>query len=179
MRSILILLTVFGACLTIKAQTVLPVNGSSLMQPTFHQNNPLNDSTALAKKWSVTGYSGISAGTSFFNAGRANFLAAQTGLQLNRRINNNLYAFAGVAAGPALFNFNRPLNNTDGQKNYMSSPMFGANRWGLNAGLQAGLMYVNDARTFSISGSIGVSNRSYPFYPAAGIPAQSPAFLRQ
>ena len=45
--------------------------------------------------------------------------------------------------------------------------MFNANTLGIYPGIHAGVMYVNDAKTFSISGSIGVSNTSYPFYPAA------------
>ncbi|MBA4166506.1 MAG: hypothetical protein H0X41_03005, partial [Chitinophagaceae bacterium] len=33
------------------------------------------------------------------------------------------------------------------------------------SGAEAGLLYINDARTFSISGSVHVDRTSYPFYP--------------
>jgi hypothetical protein len=38
------------------------------------------------------------------------------------------------------------------------------NAFGMYTKFEAGLMYVNDARTFSISGSIGVSKTNFPYY---------------
>jgi hypothetical protein len=38
--------------------------------------------------------------------------------------------------------------------------------FGLNSRVDIGLMYINDARTFSISGSIGVERGTYPVYPS-------------
>jgi hypothetical protein len=35
---------------------------------------------------------------------------------------------------------------------------------GLNAGVQAGLIYTNDAKTFSISGSVELQKSNYPVY---------------
>jgi hypothetical protein len=37
----------------------------------------------------------------------------------------------------------------------------------LNAGVQAGLIYTNDAKTFSISGSVELERGSYPVYQPA------------
>jgi len=36
--------------------------------------------------------------------------------------------------------------------------------FGINSRVDIGLMYINDARTFSISGSIGVERAAYPVY---------------
>ena len=124
----------------------------------------LNDSNALQKKWSVSMYSGVMAGTAW-NSGRTSFLAPAIGLQLNRRLNNNLYAFAAVSTGPPFFYSGQAYTHLDYHNNFMTTPAFNSNQWGINTGIQAGLMYVNDAKTFSISGSIGVSNGTYPFRP--------------
>jgi hypothetical protein len=157
------------------AQTPLP--GSSLhdaQQDPFNHYSLLNDSNHVQKNWSVSSYVGMGAGVGFFNGGNTAFLPAQIGLRLNRRLTNNLYAFAGVTAAPAFFNFNRSFSNTDLHNNYMAVPGFNAS--GIYSGIQAGLMYVNDAKTFSISGSIGIG-RSYPFYPATSLNTQKqPAF---
>jgi hypothetical protein len=85
-------------------------------------------------------------------------------LQLSRPLNKNLYAFAGVSAAPVFFSFNhlymqQPVLNPS----YHNLPM--GNAFGLNSRVEAGLMYINDAKTFSISGSIGVDRTSYPVYP--------------
>ena len=125
----------------------------------------LNDSNALQKKWSVSMYSGVMAETGWWNNGRTSFLAPAIGLQLKRRLNNNLYAFAAVSTGPAFFYGGQTFNQVDYHNNFMTTPAFNNNQWGINTGIQAGLMYVNDAKTFSISGSIGVSNATYPFRP--------------
>jgi hypothetical protein len=164
---IIIFILAFISFISAQAQTQLPAGSMNLTQQhPFNHYSLLNDSNHLQKKWSVSGYVGIAAGVGFFNGRNAAFLPApQIGLQLNRRLNNNLYAFAGVYAAPAFFNFNRPFSNADLHNNYMVNPGFNANGLGIYSGIQAGLMYVNDAKTFSISGSIGISNSS-PFYPA-------------
>jgi hypothetical protein len=167
---ILIIIIAFSSFISVQAQTPLPFSGMNYSQQGAFNHHPLlNDSNHLQKKWSVTGYGGIGAG--FFNGGIAAFFPAQIGLQLNRRINNNLYAFAGVAATPVFLNFNRTLSSADMHSNYISAPGFNTHGLGVYSGIQAGLMYVNDAKTFSISGSIGISNSS-PFYPANRISTQ-------
>lgn len=61
--------------------------------------------------------------------------------------------------GPA---FTNPLMNSSYPGNYLSNPY----SFGINTGIEMGLMYINDARTFSISGSIGIERDSYPVYPS-------------
>jgi hypothetical protein len=53
----------------------------------------------------VSKYTGISTSFSFFKGGNATIVSAPLGLQLNRRLNNNLFAFAGVSAAPSYVNF--------------------------------------------------------------------------
>ncbi|HEX5667512.1 MAG TPA: hypothetical protein VFX73_01850 [Chitinophagaceae bacterium] len=142
----------------------------------YAQRNPLSyvdpviDSNLTKKKWSLHKYSGISASYSFFNGGSASIFSVPLGLQLNRQLNNNLYAFAGISAAPSYINFNRSFINADIRK-------YNTNNLALYSRFEAGLMYVNDERTFSISGSIGVERNSYPVYPyynRTGLPKQQP-----
>lgn len=145
----------------LKAQSFIP--GSFIdnaYRGSFANNIHLNDSTAK-KKWFVSKYSGISTSFTFFKGGNATVVAAPMGLQLNRRLNNNLYAFAGVSVAPAYVSFHSSfMNNNVNKLNANNS--FNANSLGLYSRAELGLMYVNDERTFSISGSIGIERNSYP-----------------
>jgi len=155
------------SCISLQAQIGLPVSGINYAQPgAFGHYTLLNDSNSLHIKWSVTPYAGVSTSWLFLNRGNATIFSAPMGLQVNRRLNNNLYAFAGVAAAPAYFNFNRSAINADANKNFLAAPRFNTNGFGISSRIEAGLMYVNDDKTFSISGSIGIERNNYPFYPA-------------
>jgi hypothetical protein len=124
-----------------------------------------HDST-LYKKWSLTPYAGFSTSFLRYNGGGAMIFSAPMGLQLNRRLNNNLYAFAGVSVAPAYVNFNQAAFRTANTQGFLpNNGLF--NPHGLNYSTRAelGLMYVNDEKTFSISGSIGIERGSYPMYP--------------
>ena len=170
---VLLLILAFISFISVKAQSPFPAGGISYSQrAAFNHHTILSDSNALQKNWSVSGYAGLAAGIGFFNSSNTAFSSTQIGLQLNRRLTNNLYAFAGVAVTPVFFNFNRSPGAADLHNNYMTGPAFNTNRLGIYQGIQAGLMYVNDAKTFSISGSIGISNSSSPFYPAGRINTQ-------
>src|SRR4030095_4981545 len=121
------------------------------------------------KKWFLTSYSNIGIGFNFFNGGTATVVSAPVGLQLNRQLNNNLYAFTGVSLAPAYVNFNRSFLSS-GIKPYTGNSSK-SDYFGLYSSVNMGLMYVNDARTFSISGSIGVERSNYPvlLYPPANM----------
>ncbi|MEO6317026.1 MAG: hypothetical protein ABIU63_07565 [Chitinophagaceae bacterium] len=176
MRIIILFILCFTSFLAARAQSTLPFNGTNDLQTgVFNRHQLLNDSVRLQQKWSVSGYAGIGTGIGFFNGGNTSFLPVQLGLQLNHRLNNNLYAFAGVGVTPVYFNVNRSFNSIGPSKNYMLNNGFNNHGWGISPGLQAGLMYVNDARTFSISGSIGVSSSNYSFYPTPRVSSQKPA----
>ena len=116
------------------------------------------------KKWFVSKHMGISTSIGFFNGGNATIFAAPVGLQLNRKLTNNWYAFAGISATPVYFGYNQSFlsaNNKLMQSNNLYSP----NNFNLFPKAELGLMYINDQKTFSISGSISVEKSNYYFAP--------------
>lgn len=158
--SILILMTFLSA----KAQTYLPGHSLALGYTPWQPFMPSiafsgSDST---RKWAVRPYASLQAGYAFFHGG-VSFLSIPAGLALFHPLNNNLTAFTGVSIVPVAFSMNRlfaePAANTPGN---FSRP-YGL---GMNAGVQAGLIYTNDAKTFSISGSVELTRGSYPVYPS-------------
>ena len=148
----------------LQAQTTLP--GSFLNNTygnSFTANKTMYDSGA-PKKWFVTSYTGITAGYSFFRGGGASFVAAPISFQLNRRLTNNLYAFAGITAAPTYFNFNRAFITTDLNKINARNMFYQPGNLSMYSAATMGLMYINDARTFSVSGSISVEKSNYPLF---------------
>jgi hypothetical protein len=107
--------------------------------------------------WQLRSYASVSAGYLFLGRGGMSYFSAPVGVALYRRLNSNFTAFAGVNIAPTVFNMSR----------LYTDPAYPANRFtnlGVNAGIQGGLIYTNDAKTFSISGSISVERGSYPVY---------------
>lgn len=94
-----------------------------------------------------------------FNDGRTGFYSVQAGVQATRMLNNNVFAFGAVSIAPTYMNFNRSFVNTDFSKTGLNS--FQRGNLGLNPRAEVGLGYTNDARTFSISGSISVQQSNY------------------
>ena len=115
------------------------------------------------KKWFLTSYSYVGIGFNFFNGGSATVVSAPVGLELNRQLNNNLYAFTGVSLAPTYINFNHSFLSPGIKPS--ASNGFKSDYFGLHPSVNMGLMYVNDARTFSISGNIGVERSGYPILP--------------
>ena len=115
------------------------------------------------KKWFLTSYTYVGVGFNFFNGGSATVVSAPVGLQLSRQLNNNLYTFTGVSLAPTYINFNHSFLSPGIKPS--ASNGFKSDYFGLHPSVNMGLMYVNDARTFSISGSIGVERSSYPILP--------------
>jgi hypothetical protein len=165
-----IILAILGsiAFLTLKAQTALPV-AQQPVRPYSNYTQSING-TLSGPKWQLTPYAALSAGTIFYAGGPAffprgaNFLSVPVGLQLSRPLNKNVYAFAGISAAPTVFSFNQPYADPgyNSSKPYMP---------GLRSRVEMGLMYVNDAKTFSISGSIGVERNNYSSNRAYAPPA--------
>ncbi len=151
---ILIVIIALTSSLLLRAQSFKPVSGDSSYLPHMQ-----------SRKWLVTSYSNIGIGLSFFNGTTATAVSAPVGLQLNRRLNDNLYAFTGIWLAPTYINFNRSFLSP-AIKSYSGLK---SDYVGVNPSVNLGLMYVNDARTFSVSGSIGVQRSSYPmlFYSPA------------
>jgi hypothetical protein len=149
-----------------KAQTPLAGYNMNFVQWTpFPGYDQIRDSHHANQKWYFSKYAGVAAGVGFYNGASATVISTPIGLQLNRQLNNNLVAFAGVYAAPTFFNFGHSFTDPSFNKSYPGSSFSNQYGFGINHGFQMGLMYVNDARTFSISGSIGVEQSSYPVYP--------------
>ena len=161
MRTILLLLISLSVVQS-KAQRFVP---GSFIDNSYRGSlvNKLqaNDSIA-SKKWFFSKYSGISTSFTFFKGGNATIVSAPIGLQLNRRLNNNLYAFAGVSVAPAYVNFNQSFMTSDFNKSNPNNTAFKSSNLGIYSRAELGLQYINDDRTFSISGSIGVERNNYP-----------------
>jgi hypothetical protein len=159
--SILILM----AFLSTKAQTYLPGHSLALgftpWQP-FMPSVVLNGND-LTQKWAVRPYASLQAGYAFFHGG-ASFLSVPAGVALFHPLTNNLSAFAGVSVVPVAFSMNRLFTEPAGNAPGNFSRPYGL---GLSTGVQAGLIYSNDAKTFSISGSVELARGSYPVYPSS------------
>ena len=178
MRTILVII-ILNAASSVNAQTLFAgSNFNHLQQHTIGINNHFKDSTP-AKKWFVSKYFGVSSSFSVFNGGTATVLSAPIGLQLNRKLNNNWYAFAGVAIAPAYVNFNQSFLNTNSPKFSQTNNFLQSNRFDIYSRAELGLMYVNDQKTFSISASISIEKSSFPIVPINQLNTTRPtAFFR-
>ncbi|HUZ57407.1 MAG TPA: hypothetical protein VMU83_01330 [Hanamia sp.] len=163
MRKILFVILIFSFT-NAKSQIVPSFGFPGYTQGIGFANNTFTHDSLSQKKWFWSSYGELSTTISFFNGSNATILAAPMGLQLNRRLNNNFYAFANISVIPAFMNFSPSLINTGFNKNYQNNT-FLSNRFNVNPSVSLGLMYINDARTFSISGSISAERSSYPMLP--------------
>ena len=160
---ILLSILILTTFLSTKAQSYFPGHSLALgytpWQP-FVPSIALGNSD-LSKKWEVRPYAGLQMGYAFFNGG-ISYLSVPAGIALFHPLNKNITAFAGVSATPVAFSMNRLY--TDPAANADFSRRYGL---GGTAGVQAGLIYTNDAKTFSISGSVELERGSYPVYQPA------------
>lgn len=148
-----------------KAQTYVPFSSMYSVQPGMFGPSQYSFDNPGNKKWFVSKYASVSAGYSFFRRGSFNYISAPIGLQLNRKLNENLYAFTGISVNPTYFNFNQPIPLSGANKGFYSNSMFGPNSFGIYPKAELGLMYMNDDKTFSISGSISVQRGGYSAFP--------------
>ncbi len=152
---------------------------AAAQQETESKDSPYSAAVqSSAKKWSLTKYAGLSTGFGFFNGGTATIIAAPVGVQLNRKITNNLFAFAGVSVAPTYIGFTHQLLNAS----FKTNPLFvtrQGNNWVPVSRAEFGLMYINDEKTFSVSGSIGIQRGGYPLAPQQFLqPVQSNPAIR-
>ena len=162
----LLLLIFFSmSFISLKAQVPLPLSALSYTQRApFSYQSQFSDSSHVNKKWFLSKYASISTSYSFFNGGSATVLSAPLGIQLNRRLNNNLYAFAGVSVAPAYINFSRSFNDPGLNKFYAGGSHYPSNSLAIYSRVEGGLMYINNDKTFSISGSVSIDRSNYPVY---------------
>ncbi|WP_127129443.1 hypothetical protein [Pseudoflavitalea rhizosphaerae] len=161
MKRIFFITSILLSAAVVQAQMPLGFGAMNGMQPGFRNFNQRIDTSHIQKKWFLTKYAGISAGLLSFNGGNSSFLSAPMGIQLNRSLSNNVLAFAGVTVAPTYFpgiaGYNMPFHTGFDKSN----PFMNPNRFGTYSTAQMGLMYINNERTFSISGSIGVGRTDY------------------
>ena len=155
--TILISMTVLGST----AQTYLPAGGYGLgftpwqpvlTLPSFDNNN---------HHLQIKPFASLTAGYFYLNGGTS-YISAPVGLMLARPLTNNWTAFAAATVTPIAFTSMYSAPFTD--PSHGGYP-FGRNSLGLSTGVQGGLIYTNDAKTFSISGSVRFDRSSSPVYP--------------
>ncbi len=139
--------------------------------PAFGYPQRATDTSNIHKKWFTTKYAGVSTGFIAFNGGSSSFMSVPLGLQLNRQLTNNLFAFGGVSVTPSVFRYNNVPYQPAINKN---SGFTQTNHFGAYSDAKIGVMYINNDRTFSISGSIGVGRGSYPGYSPLYSPMYAP-----
>lgn len=141
------------------------------MESAFRHPQQVSDTNNIYKKWFVTKYAGISSGFVAFKGGSGSFLSAPLTLQVNRKLTNNLFAFGGVSMTPYIFRYNNvPYQPAINKGNsFMQTNNFSA-----YSDAKIGVMYINNERTFSISGSVGVSRGGYNGYSPFYVPVYAP-----
>ena len=146
------------AFLVPRAQNHLPVTagggwGFTPWQPYIPYSMILDGNSNGNRGWQVRPYASLSAGYIFWGGG-ISYVSAPVGLIAYRPLNNNFTTFGALSVSPTIFNSNR----------FIGQPLPGNNVTGLgvNASVTGGLIYTNDAKTFSISGSISVERGSSP-----------------
>lgn len=165
MRLILFVVLAITFLGTAKAQNISEVNNFGNQKSQYHVDSVNANKIFPEKKWFISKSMGFSSGMLFYNGGNASIFAAPISLQLNRRLSNNWYAFAGLAITPAYVNFNNnfikaPINKFG--QGFNNSP---SNNFSINPRATMGLMYTNDQKTFSISGSISIEKSNYSYAP--------------
>ena len=117
-----------------------------------------------ARRWQIVPYASVSAGYIFTNGGLS-YLSAPMGVALVRPLNNNVAAYTNLSVAPTVFGMSS-LFAAPGQSAYPGT------WYGYSTRVEGGLIYTNDARTFSISGGISVEREnSFLFYQPAGAPS--------
>ncbi len=120
-----------------------------------------------ASKWQLKPSAGLSAGYIFYNGG-ISYVSAPLAVTLYHPLTRNITAFGGVYAAPTFFGVSSLYGTQPVNGNFSGKPFPQSYGLGINAGIQAGLMYTNDAHTFSISGSVMVQQ-------GGGVPVYYPA----
>jgi hypothetical protein len=170
---ILLFLVLMLSFIVIKAQNTTTLSPALATGNSFSTAKiPYQDSLS-SQKWFFTTSAGFYTGITFNKYGAADLFATPLSIQLNRRLNNNLYAFANVSAAPAFINLTSVLYSQGLNKLYSFNPSM-PNRFGIISSASVGLMYVNDAKTFSISGSIGTYRTLGPGLPYITNAGRSP-----
>ncbi|RFS26896.1 hypothetical protein DVR12_03680 [Chitinophaga silvatica] len=151
----IIFTTLLLSALAVKAQlpSFSEVNRWSENKP----EQKTNDSN-YHKKWFVVKSASLSTGFMASNVGSGSFLSVPLGVQINRQLTNNLIAFGGLSATPYIMQLNGVYYPA---AQYKNNGMMRINNSGILPSARAGIMYISNDRTFSVSGSVSVSRGSY------------------
>lgn len=165
MLRIILFAAILMSGMTVNAQMDSSFGAMNGTESVFKHPQQVSDTNNIHKKWFVTKYSGVSAGFVAFKGGSGSFLSVPLGLQLNRQLTNNLYAFGGVSVTPYVFRYNSVPYQPAINKN---NGLMQTNNFAAYSDAKIGVMYISNDKTFSISGSVGVSRGGYngysPFY---------------
>ena len=175
---IFILVVMLFFFVTVKSQMIFSPGLNNYPQRTALLNNSHLHDSLSTPKWFLSSYRALSTSVSFFKGGNASVFSLPMGIQLNRRLNNNWYAFANVSVTPSYISMNPSF--LGGLNKNFTNNTFQRNSFGVYPAASLGLMYINDARTFSISGSISAERNAYPFLPYSPVnnAKQTPEFLQ-
>ena len=147
-----------------RAQTPLPVFAGGLgFMPWQAPLTGVPGSNLSTSKWQLRPTSGLTAGYLFYHGG-ISYLSAPLALTLYHPLTSNVTAFGGIYAAPTLFSVRDLYGIPPVNGKIPGSPFSRQYGLGVNAGIQGGLMYTNDAHTFSISAGVSVQNGSTPVY---------------
>lgn len=133
------------------------VKAQTFSESAFKHPHQAGDTGNIPKKWFITKYAGISTGFVAFKGGGGSFLSVPLAVQLNRQLTNNLFAFGSVSVAPSVFRYNMPYQPVVNKNN----SLLHTNNLNVSSDARIGVMYISNDKTFSISGSIGVSRSTY------------------
>jgi hypothetical protein len=123
----------------------------------------------MKKRWQTNTFGSLSFGNTWFSGGNSTAVSASVGIQHTRQLNNNLYAFGRLSAAPTYFSFNSAFNNPGFNKLNTGNGLFNNSNFGVYPRAEAGLFYINNEKTFSISGSMFIERGTNFYYPTYGI----------
>ncbi len=156
--------------ITAKAQVMMPAGIAGYAPGTVSGNTiNLSPDSIAKKKWAFNRYNALSSSFIFSKGGSATVISAPIGLQVTRLLTKNLYAFVNVSVAPSYVSFNSSFINTGFNKLNSVNQFPQQNSLGMYTAASMGLTYINDAKTFSISGSINIEKSSNPFLPLSPV----------
>ncbi|WP_349314254.1 hypothetical protein [Chitinophaga sp. MM2321] len=171
MLRIILFAAILMSGMAVNAQIDSSFGAMNGRESAFKHPQQVSDTNNIYKKWFVTKYAGVSSGFVAFKGGGSSFLSVPLALQVNRQLTNNLYAFGGVSMTPYIFHYNSIPYQPAINKN---NSLMQTNNFTAYSDAKIGVMYINNERTFSISGSIGVSRGGYNGYSPFYVPVYSP-----
>ena len=116
MRLTVLLAFLFIFTTTLKAQSYMGGRFTPYNYTGWYSDERFPVDSNTQKKWMLTRYSAFTTSYHFFKGGQAMMVAAPLSFQLNRRLTNNLYAFANASIAPAYVNFHRSFIANDFSK---------------------------------------------------------------